>query len=86
MEPAGVTPDEVPDFHNLKVGWSSTARCCKKVIPSLMIFLVRRQVAHMSRKMMLEPGEVMITGTPASIGAAGTPLRSCSEEIEHGNN
>jgi 5-carboxymethyl-2-hydroxymuconate isomerase len=38
-----------------------------------LIFGVRRLVAHVSSVLTLEPGDLILTGTPAGIGAARTP-------------
>ena len=40
-----------------------------------MIFGVARLVAFASRLMTLEPGDVILTGTPAGVGAARKPPR-----------
>jgi 2-keto-4-pentenoate hydratase/2-oxohepta-3-ene-1,7-dioic acid hydratase in catechol pathway len=40
---------------------------------SHMIFGCAAQVAHLSRAMTLEPGDVIFTGTPAGVGAAMKP-------------
>jgi 2-keto-4-pentenoate hydratase/2-oxohepta-3-ene-1,7-dioic acid hydratase in catechol pathway len=40
-----------------------------------MIFPVAEIVAFASRLMTLEPGDVILTGTPAGVGAARTPPR-----------
>jgi 2-keto-4-pentenoate hydratase/2-oxohepta-3-ene-1,7-dioic acid hydratase in catechol pathway len=33
-----------------------------------MIFSIREQIAHLSKIMTLEPGDVVLTGTPAGVG------------------
>jgi len=35
-----------------------------------MIFSVAELIAHASRLMTLEPGDVILTGTPSGVGAA----------------
>ena len=37
---------------------------------SLMIFTVAEQIAHLSSRITLQPGDVILTGTPAGVGAA----------------
>jgi 2-keto-4-pentenoate hydratase/2-oxohepta-3-ene-1,7-dioic acid hydratase in catechol pathway len=42
-----------------------------------MIFSVAELIAHASRLTTLQPGDVIMTGTPSGVGAAsGTYLRS----------
>lgn len=70
--PALVTPDEVAhdgiefalDLNGERVQHSSTAD---------LIFGVPALVAHLSRLMTLEPGDVVATGTPAGVGSTRDP-------------
>jgi|SRR5690348_1445221 len=36
----------------------------------LMIFSIAEQIAHLSRRITLHPGDLILTGTPAGVGAA----------------
>ncbi len=38
-----------------------------------MVFGIEAQIAHLSKAMTLEPGDVIFTGTPAGVGAAHNP-------------
>jgi 2-keto-4-pentenoate hydratase/2-oxohepta-3-ene-1,7-dioic acid hydratase in catechol pathway len=38
-----------------------------------LIFSVRALVAHLSRLMTLEPGDIVSTGTPAGVGSTREP-------------
>ncbi len=42
---------------------------------SQMIFPIRRLITELSRGTTLLPGTVILTGTPAGVGAARTPPR-----------
>jgi 2-keto-4-pentenoate hydratase/2-oxohepta-3-ene-1,7-dioic acid hydratase in catechol pathway len=35
-----------------------------------MIFTIAEQIAHLSSRITLQPGDVILTGTPAGVGAA----------------
>ncbi len=35
-----------------------------------MIFTLAEQIAHLSSRITLQPGDVILTGTPAGVGAA----------------
>ena len=37
---------------------------------SQMIFTLAEQIAHLSSRITLQPGDVILTGTPAGVGAA----------------
>lgn len=40
-----------------------------------MVFSIAEQIAHVSRAMTLEPGDLIFTGTPAGVGFAMDPQR-----------
>ena len=40
-----------------------------------MIFPIAELIAFVSKLMTLEPGDILLTGTPAGVGAARTPPR-----------
>ena len=72
--PELVTCDELPDG---MAGLSLTTRLNGQVMQDGqiddLVFPVRRLVAILSECMMLEPGDVVVTGTPAGVGFARTP-------------
>jgi 2-keto-4-pentenoate hydratase/2-oxohepta-3-ene-1,7-dioic acid hydratase in catechol pathway len=35
-----------------------------------MIFSLAEQIAHLSERLALRPGDIILTGTPAGVGAA----------------
>ncbi|MBF9129648.1 fumarylacetoacetate hydrolase family protein [Plantactinospora sp. S1510] len=65
-----VTADEVPDPQALSVHLDVNGVTKQTGSTKDMIFSVAELVAHASRLMTLEPGDVILTGTPSGVGAA----------------
>ena len=73
MGPWLVTADEIKDPQTLDVScWLNGAQM-QHGHTADMLFPVATLIAYLSRFMTLEPGDVIITGTPAGIGAFRTP-------------
>ncbi|HEY5658902.1 MAG TPA: fumarylacetoacetate hydrolase family protein [Myxococcota bacterium] len=75
LGPALVTPDEIPDPQDLGIRTSLSGEIVQAGHTKDMIFSVAQIIAFASRLMTLEPGDVILTGTPAGVGAARTPPR-----------
>jgi 2-keto-4-pentenoate hydratase/2-oxohepta-3-ene-1,7-dioic acid hydratase in catechol pathway len=72
-----VTADEVPDPQGLSVELELNGELRQHGSTKDMIFSVAELIAHASRLTTLEPGDVIMTGTPSGVGAAtGTYLKS----------
>jgi 2,4-diketo-3-deoxy-L-fuconate hydrolase len=70
-----VTPDELGDPHRLDV-WLDVNGCrMQSGTTSEMIFGVDYIVWYLSQFMVLEPGDLINTGTPAGVGLGRTPQR-----------
>jgi 2-keto-4-pentenoate hydratase/2-oxohepta-3-ene-1,7-dioic acid hydratase in catechol pathway len=73
MGPYIVTTDEVPDPAQLNL----TTRLNGQVVQSKglddLIFDVPQIISYLSTIMLLEPGDVIATGTPEGVGYARTP-------------
>jgi 2-keto-4-pentenoate hydratase/2-oxohepta-3-ene-1,7-dioic acid hydratase in catechol pathway len=65
-----VTADEVPDPQDLQIELRVNEKVRQKGSTAQMIFGVAELVAFASRLMTLEPGDVLLTGTPSGVGAA----------------
>lgn len=77
LGPHLVTADEVPDPQALTIDFELNGATRQHGSTKEMIFSVAELVAHASRLMTLEPGDIILTGTPAGVGAArGEYLRS----------
>jgi 2-keto-4-pentenoate hydratase/2-oxohepta-3-ene-1,7-dioic acid hydratase in catechol pathway len=67
-----VTPDEIEDPHALRMGLSVNGETRQDGSTSNMIFGVDHVIWYLSQFMVLEPGDVINTGTPAGV-ALGLP-------------
>jgi len=63
--------DRVPDIHSLDLELRVNGELRQKGNTAQMIFPPERLIAHISRFMTLEPGDIIATGTPSGVG----PLR-----------
>jgi 2-keto-4-pentenoate hydratase/2-oxohepta-3-ene-1,7-dioic acid hydratase in catechol pathway len=70
-----VTADEVPDPQRLRLRTRLSGATVQDASTAAMIFPVAELVAFASRLMTLEPGDVVLTGTPAGVGRARRPPR-----------
>ena len=70
-----VTLDEIPDLKNLAMSLDVNGERCQTGSTSTMIFDVPQIVAYCSHFMLLEPGDVIITGTPPGVGLGMKPPR-----------
>ena len=70
-----VTPDEIPDTQKLAIWLEVNGERVQNGTTANMIFPVRFLVSYISQFMVLEPGDVITTGTPAGVGAGFNPER-----------
>jgi 2-keto-4-pentenoate hydratase/2-oxohepta-3-ene-1,7-dioic acid hydratase in catechol pathway len=75
LGPALVTADEIPDPQDLGLVTRLSGEVVQSVRTKDMHFAVADVIAFASRLMRLEPGDVILTGTPGGVGAARTPPR-----------
>jgi 2-keto-4-pentenoate hydratase/2-oxohepta-3-ene-1,7-dioic acid hydratase in catechol pathway len=68
-----VTPEDVPDPHNLDLWLEVDGRTYQRSSTRQMIFGVARLVSFISQFMSLHPGDVISTGTPPGIGMGQKP-------------
>jgi 2-keto-4-pentenoate hydratase/2-oxohepta-3-ene-1,7-dioic acid hydratase in catechol pathway len=71
--PYVATRDEVPDPQNLYIRAILNGEVVQDGTTSKMIFSVAELVSFLSQGMTLEPGDVIITGTPPGVGMARDP-------------
>jgi 2-keto-4-pentenoate hydratase/2-oxohepta-3-ene-1,7-dioic acid hydratase in catechol pathway len=62
-----VTPDEVGDPHALELCLSVNHTLRQRACTSEMVFDVPTLLVHLSSLMTLEPGDLVLTGTPAGV-------------------
>lgn len=70
-----VTTDEIPDPHNLDMKLWVNGELRQSTNTSLMINNIYQQIEHLTRVMTLEPGDILVTGTPVGVGMGSTPPR-----------
>jgi 2-keto-4-pentenoate hydratase/2-oxohepta-3-ene-1,7-dioic acid hydratase in catechol pathway len=75
LGPYLVTADEVPDPQALGIRCLVNDELRQSSDTGQMIFGVAELVSFASRTITLEPGDVLITGTPAGVGMAADPPR-----------
>ncbi len=75
-----VTADEIEDVHALGIWLEVDGNRYQDGNTSDMIFGVDHCVAYISRFMTLNPGDVIITGTPAGVGNGMRPERKFLRE------
>jgi 5-carboxymethyl-2-hydroxymuconate isomerase len=75
LGPALVTPDEVGDPQALALETRVSGKTMQSARTGEMIFPLAELIAFASRLFTLQPGDVILTGTPAGVGAAQSPAR-----------
>ncbi len=68
LGPCLVTPDEIPDPHALELTLTVNGEVRQQANTSQMLFSIPQLIAYLSRKMALEPGDIIATGTPPGVG------------------
>jgi 2-keto-4-pentenoate hydratase/2-oxohepta-3-ene-1,7-dioic acid hydratase in catechol pathway len=75
LGPALVTRDEVSDVQDLAIETRVSGELLQSARTKEMTFPVARLVAFASRLFTWEPGDVLLTGTPAGVGRSRRPPR-----------
>ncbi len=70
-----VTPDEIPDVQNLAMHLDVNGERVQTGSTRTMIFTCAQIVSYISHFMILEPGDVITTGTPPGVGMGMKPPR-----------
>ena len=70
-----VTKDEIPDPQNLSMWLDVNGERAQNGSTKTMIFNVAQIVSYVSHFMILEPGDVITTGTPPGVGMGMKPQR-----------
>src|SRR6185295_14866327 len=71
--PALVTPDEAGPHDGIEIGLTLNGERMQEASTDDLIFSVPDLVAHLSRLMTLEPGDIVSTGTPSGVGSVREP-------------
>ncbi len=73
LGPALVTRDEIPEPGNLNIQLTLNGRVMQSANTREMIFNIPQIVSYISQICTLEPGDVILTGTPSGVGHSRTP-------------
>ncbi len=88
LGPYLVTADEIPDVQNLKMELKVNNEVRQNANTNQMIYPVADIVSFLSHIMTLEPGDIILTGTPAGVAVAtgnflkeGDKIECCIENL-----
>lgn len=81
LGPYLVTVDDVPDPQGLSVRFELNGEVRQLGSTKDMIFSVAELISHASRLMTLEPGDILLTGTPSGVGAATGEYLSAGDRM-----
>lgn len=73
LGPYIVTRDELPDPQALRISLRVNGETKQDAHTGDMVFAVAKLIAVLSQGMTLEPGDLLMTGTPAGVGFARKP-------------
>lgn len=73
LGPALVTADEIPDPGQLDIKAILNGEVMQHSTTALMIFSVAFTISYISKMATLEPGDIILTGTPDGVGQARNP-------------
>lgn len=73
MGPWIATADELPDPFSLRIACRVNGATKQDSSTSYMYFKIPRIIAELSAGLTLEPGDIILTGTPAGVGHARNP-------------
>ena len=71
--PALVTPDEAGPHDEIAISLRLNGEQMQSATTADLIFPIPAVLAHLSRLMTLEPGDIVSTGTPAGVGSVRKP-------------
>jgi 2-keto-4-pentenoate hydratase/2-oxohepta-3-ene-1,7-dioic acid hydratase in catechol pathway len=73
LGPWVITRDEIPDPNNLKIGTTVNGKTMQDSSTKHLIFKVPTLISYLSQNFTLEPGDVILTGTPNGVGTGMKP-------------
>jgi 2,4-didehydro-3-deoxy-L-rhamnonate hydrolase len=73
LGPLLVTPDEIADVDNLAMSLDVNGQRKQTGSTATMIFKIPELLAYVTEFMVLEPGDIITTGTPPGVGTARNP-------------
>lgn len=82
MGPVIVTPDEIPDPHNLRISLSLNDELQQESDTGGMIHRIPYLIHKLSHIMTIEAGDVLSTGTPSGVGYRKGIRLHCGDVLE----
>jgi 2-keto-4-pentenoate hydratase/2-oxohepta-3-ene-1,7-dioic acid hydratase in catechol pathway len=76
-----VPADDIPDPHKLKIELTVNGVTKQSSNTSELIFNISEQIAHLSERITLHPGDIILTGTPAGVGAGRGEFLKAGDEV-----
>src|SRR5262245_39996503 len=76
-----VLANDIPDPHELRIELTVNGVMKQSSNTSELIFNVVEQIAHLSERITLHPGDVILTGTPAGVGAGRGEFLKAGDEV-----
>lgn len=73
LGPVLTTADEIADIGALTLTTKVNGKLMQKTLLSDLIYSIGEMIAHFSRWYAFEPGDVLLTGTPAGVGVGRKP-------------
>jgi 2-keto-4-pentenoate hydratase/2-oxohepta-3-ene-1,7-dioic acid hydratase in catechol pathway len=70
-----VTPDELPDPHKLEVRCYVNGELRQKSNTDQLVYDIWTEIEYLSTAFPLEPGDLILTGTPGGVGHAMVPQK-----------
>jgi 2-keto-4-pentenoate hydratase/2-oxohepta-3-ene-1,7-dioic acid hydratase in catechol pathway len=70
-----VTREEIPDPSNLNIRTTVNGEVVQDSNTQYMVFKVPQLISYLSRSFTLEPGDLILTGTPSGVGLGMKPPR-----------
>jgi 2-keto-4-pentenoate hydratase/2-oxohepta-3-ene-1,7-dioic acid hydratase in catechol pathway len=77
-----VPATDIPDPQNLGLKLSVNDVIKQDSNTGKMIFSIAEQIAHLSSRITLNPGDVVLTGTPSGVGAARKEFLKAGDEVK----
>ena len=75
LGPVVVTRDEIPDPHNLRLSTQVNGETMQDSNTAEMHFRIPFLISYCARMFTLEPGDIIVTGTPSGVGMGMNPPR-----------
>jgi ureidoglycolate lyase len=68
-----ITPDEIPNPYAISIKLSVDGRSLQDGSTATMLYKIAELISYISKKMPLEPGDIIATGTPGGLAMVHAP-------------